>query len=182
MPPVFRLLPVLAAVLAAPVPAAAAYVFEDEPRLDHRGQSSLFVAPVLEHLIVDRAGEETETSTGLVGELAGGVPLADEGGEGLGGLRADAGLGDGEARLAPFALYRGYYGDEAWKTYFDVGVFGRIEPVWGGGARLGFGLQHDPTEHLGLFAGVGGGLAFGDGLQASLDFLAGLQLRFGTPG
>lgn len=174
--------PFAAAVLALALPgsAAAAYTFE-EARLDHRGQPSLFVAPVLEHLIVDRTGEETETGTGLLAEVAWGVPLSDEGGEGLVGLRAGAGLDDGEARLAPFARYRGYYGDEAWKTFFDVGVFVRVEPVWGGGARLGFGTQYDPTENLGLFAGLGGGIAYGDGLQASIDFLAGLQLRFGTP-
>ena len=178
MHPVLR---VLFAVLLLALPASAAAQW-DEPRLDHRGQPSLVVGPVLEHLIVGRAGEETETGTGVAAEGAWGVPLTDEGGEGLVGLRAGAALDGDQARLAPFALYRGYYGDEDWKTFFDVGVFVRIEPVWGGGARLGFGVQHDPAEHLGIFAGIGGGLAFGDGLQANVDFLAGVQLRFGSAG
>lgn len=173
----------LASILSlAPTVASAAYLFEDEPRLDHRGQPSVFVAPVLEQLTVDRAGEETDMGTGLLCEMAWGVPLSDEGGEGLVGLRAGAGLDGSGARLAPFVLYRGYFGVDAWKTYFDAGVFVRLEPVWGGGARLGFGVQHDPSEHVGLFAGAGGGIAYGDGLQTSVDLLAGLQLRFGTPG
>jgi hypothetical protein len=172
-----RLLPAVL-LLALPAIASAGY---EEPRLDHRDQPSLLGGAVLEHLIVDRAGEETDAGTGVVGEVAWGVPLSDEGGEGFVGLRAGAGF-DGEARLAPFALYRGYYGDEAWKTFFDVGVFVRVEPVWGGGARVGFGIQHDPTENLGLYAGIGGGLAYGEGLQVSIDCTAGLQLRFGTPG
>lgn len=172
----------IALLALAPTAASAAYAFEDGSRLDHRGQPSLLAAPALEHLIVDRAGRKTRASTGLLGEAAWGFPLSDEGGEGLLGLRAGVGLDGGETRLAPFALYRGYFGDDAWKTYFDIGAFVRVEPVWGGGVRMGFGVQHDPSEHVGLFAGAGGGLAFGDGLQASIDLLAGVQLRFGPPG
>lgn len=172
---------VVVALLLVPFPAAAVDYW-DGPRLDHRGQPSLVAGAVLEHLIVDRAGEDVETGTGIAAEVAWGVPLNDEGGEGFLGVRGGAGFDGGEARLSPFALYRSYYGDEAWKTYFDVGAFVRIEPAWGGGARLGFGLQYDPTEHLGVFAGLGGGIAFGDGLQANVDFQSGLQLRFGTPG
>jgi hypothetical protein len=179
MHPVFRFLP--AVLLLLPLPAAAVEYWEG-PRLDHRGQPSLLVAPALEHLIVARAGEDTDTGTGVVADVAWGVPLTDEGGEGFVGLRAGTSLSGAELRLAPYALYRGYYGDDAWKTYFDVGAFVRVEPVWGGGVRLGFGLQYDPTEHLGWFAGLGGGIAFGDGLQTSVEFQSGLQLRFGSPG
>jgi hypothetical protein len=180
MHPVFRSL-LVAVLLLLPLPAAAIEYWEG-PRLDHRGQPSLLVAPAIEHLIVGRPGEDTETGTALVADVAWGMPLTEEGGEGFVGVRAGAGFSDGDLRLAPFALYRGYYGDDAWKTYFDVGAVVRIEPVWGGGVRLGFGLQYDPTENLGFFAGLGGGIAFGDGLQTNVDFQSGLQLRFGSPG
>src|SRR4051794_36281855 len=81
-------------------------------------------------------------------ELAWGVPLNDDGGEGFIGVRA--GLGERfdhprstEHRLvAPFVKYRGFAGgDETWKTFLDVGAQLRIQPIVAGIVRFGAGVQ-----------------------------------------
>lgn len=164
-------------VLVSPGAAAA------WERLDHRGQPSVTLSPGYEHLIrPGRSGEKTASSPGAYAELAYGLPGGDDGGEGLLGLRWGGGAG-GESRLvAPFLAYRVYAGDEEWKTFFDVGAFARIQPVWAVGARLGAGVQYDFTQSFGVFLATGGAAGLGDGFQVGFDAGLGLQLRFGTPG
>ncbi|HWV39666.1 MAG TPA: hypothetical protein VN033_14450 [Vulgatibacter sp.] len=174
-----RALAGLAAALALAAPGTAS-AWE---RLDHRGQPSITLSPGYEHLIrPGRSGEKTTSSPGGFAELAFGLPGGDDGGEGLFGLRWGAGQG-GESRLvAPFVAYRIFAGDEEWKTFFDVGAFARIQPVWAVGARLGAGVQYDFTQSFGAFFAAGGAAGLGDGLQVGFDAGLGLQLRFGTPG
>lgn len=165
------------ATLAAPSDAAA------WERLDHRGQTSFTLVPGYEHLIrPGRTGERTRSNPGAFGELSFGLPGGDDGGEGILGLRYGAGAG-GESRLvAPFIAYRVFAGDEEWKTFFDVGAFARIEPIWGVGTRLGAGVQYDFSQAWGIFLATGGSVGIGDGFHVGFDAGLGLQVRFGTPG
>jgi len=169
-----------AALLAlAPGPASA----QSYLRLDHRDQSSLSVTPGYEYLTLSgRSGQRSSTEHGAFADLGFGLPVGRDGGQGIFGLRAGAGTDRGARLVAPYLGYRSYAGDEEWKTFFDASAFGRILPVWGVGVRLGAGVQHELSQHLGLFFATGGSVAFGEGLQVGYDVGLGLQVRFGLPG
>jgi hypothetical protein len=173
---------VLAAIL--PLLLAAPYAWEESgPRLDHRGQLSLDIAPVFEQLVATGNGA---SEPALIGELLLGVPLGNEGQVLVVGGRGGWGapLAGSRARaVAPYVGYRGYAGgDEPWKTFFDAGAFVRVAPVIGVGVRIGGGLQLDVAENLGFFLSGGLGLAGGDGVQLGADVGLGVQLRFGAAG
>lgn len=161
---------------------AQAFV-DEEMRLDHRNQPSILTGLSFEQLLVSGRGEGKENPKvpGGLFDLSVGMPLNEDGGEGFVGLRLGGGEG-GTRVVAPYVFYRGYAGFDEWKTFFDAGVFLRIEPLVAVGGRLGVGVQYDFTEHLGTFVGAGVGLGYGQGLQVSPDLGAGLQIRFGTPG
>lgn len=173
-------LPALALLLPG---AAAAYEWEEPLRLDHRNQPSVLGAVSFEQLIVTgrEKGEEAPKGPGALVDVAVGLPLDEEGGEGFLGVRA--GGGEGGARIvAPYLFYRGYAGEDEWKTFFDAGALLRIEPLWAVAARLGVGVQYDFAENLGTYFAAGASVGYGEGLQVGLDAGLGLQLRFGTPG
>lgn len=177
--------PILAAALLASlvVPAGASAYVDDEPRLDHRNQPSILTGVSFEHLMVSGRGDGKENPkiSGGLFDLSVGMPLDEDGGEAFVGVRL--GGGEGGARVvAPYLFYRGYAGWDEWKTFFDAGLFLRIEPLVAVGGRLGVGMQYDFNEHLGTYLAAGAGLGYGEGLQVSVDLGVGLQIRFGTPG
>ncbi len=152
-------------------------------RLDHRDQPSISVTPGYEHLILAARGDkDTRSEPGAFAELAFGLPGGEEGGEGIFGLRLGVGPDEGNRLVAPYVAYRNFAGDEEWKTFFDIGAFSRILPVWGLGVRVGAGVQYDFTQSVGAFLATGGSVAYGEGLQVAYDVGVGLQLRFGSPG
>lgn len=156
---------------------------DDEFRLDHRNQPSVLAGASFEYLMVSGRGEGKDNPKipGGLFDLAFGLPLDEDGGAAFLGVRI--GGGEGGARvIAPHLFYRGYAGFDEWKTFFDAGLFLRIEPLVAVGGRLGVGVQYDFNEHLGSWLGAGAGLGYGQGLQVSVDVGAGLQIRFGTPG
>lgn len=169
----------LAAVLLWALPSGAT-AFE---RLDHRGQPALSVLPGFEHLILSgKSGEKTISEPGAFAELSFGLPGTMEGGQAILGLRLGQGETEGTRLVAPSIAWRSYAGEEEWKSFFDVGAFGRILPVWGAGLRIGVGMQYELSQHLGVYFATGGSVAFGEMLQVGYDLGLGLQLRFGEPG
>jgi len=74
--------------------------------------------------------------------------------------------------------YRGYFGDEAFKTFFQGDVFITTGPYWGLGVHGGLGAQYDFGRTWGLFAQLGAGFAFGRNLFTAFDGSLGGQVRF----
>lgn len=171
-----------AALLSLLLAAEYAWV-EEGPRLDHRGQPSIYLAATFEELaITGRSG----ASAGGLADVALGLPVTDEGGVIVIGGRVGTGeplAGERLRLVAPYAAYRGYAGgDEPWKTFFDAGVMLRLQPAVGAGVRVGGGVQYDLGENLGAFLGAGIGLAGGEGVHLHGDVSLGVQLRFGSAG
>ncbi len=74
--------------------------------------------------------------------------------------------------------WRGYFGYEAFKTFFAADLMGSSAPFWGGGAHGGFGAQYDFGRTGGLFAQLGFGATIGTAFLTSFDGQVGGQIRF----
>jgi hypothetical protein len=74
--------------------------------------------------------------------------------------------------------YRGYFGYDAFKTFFVADAMLTSKPFWGLGPHLGFGAQLDFGPHFGAFLQVGGAVTFGQSVFTSLDLQGGGQFRF----
>jgi hypothetical protein len=74
--------------------------------------------------------------------------------------------------------YRGYFGDEEFKTFFEADVFLTSAPFWGGGVHGGVGGQYDFSRTWGLFLQIGYGVTFGASIFNAFDAQLGGQLRF----
>ena len=73
--------------------------------------------------------------------------------------------------------YRGYFGRERLKTFFDLDAVFHATPIFAVGPRIGIGIQYEITSLLGVFAATGGQIGGGAGFRASYDAGVGLQLR-----
>ncbi len=74
--------------------------------------------------------------------------------------------------------YRGYFGQDEFKTFFQADLFVTTAPFWGVGAHAGLGAQYDFDRTWGIFAQVGFGATFGANIFAAFDGSAGGQVRF----
>lgn len=79
--------------------------------------------------------------------------------------------------VALFGGYRGYFGQDRLKTWFDLDAALHFSPQVTAGPRIGFGLQYELSPVLGAYAGLVGELGFGAGLRFSAQLVAGVQLR-----
>jgi hypothetical protein len=84
------------------------------------------------------------------------------------------------AHIGPQLLfgYRGYFGDEKFKTFFQADLFLTSAPFWGGGVHGGLGAQYDFDRSWGLFLQLGYGVTFGASIFNAIDGQLGGQLRF----
>jgi hypothetical protein len=168
----------LGVALAAALPRPAEAL---EPRFDHRDERGLVAdvaltrdnvsvgtglsfpsfAPALRvaySFDADGAGDEVQL--GLVSRLHGWL-LEGE----LASLGADA-------------RWRGFFGTEELKTFFELGARGIVYPRLAGGPRAAFGIAYDPNRAYGFFASIGFFAAFGKMTVVSAEIGAGIQLRF----
>jgi len=82
-----------------------------------------------------------------------------------------------DGAVSTFALdgrYRGFFGADEVKTFFDAGLVLPVAPRVAVGPRLGFGVMYDPSRSAGAFASVGAATALG----AFRGFTIGLALGF----
>jgi hypothetical protein len=170
-----------AAAAAALVPAAAGGL---EPRFDHSESHG----PVLELVVAHDSvvsHRRTVNAWRPAVRAGWGVDVSGTGNELL--VSADFALkswSDPDADrvlLSTAARYRGYFGTEEWKTYFDVGIWAPLHSRLAAGPLVGLGVVHDFSQDVGVFAGAQFATAFGDGRVVSFGGVAGWQFRFALP-
>lgn len=177
MSPVRRALALLAALL----PAAGGAL---EPRFDHSDSHGPVLEVVGAHDSV-AAGGRTSQSWRPALRAGWGVDVTGEGSELI--VSADLALrswrdpGDERVLVTTSARYRGYFGTDEWKTYFEAGVWAPLRSRLGVGPLVGLGVVYDFSLDVGVFAGAQFATAFGDGRTVSLAGHAGWQFRFALP-
>ncbi len=166
-------------VLAAAVPAPGSAL---EPRYDHRDLHGPFVELVLVHDAVARPSEPT-ASWGHAAVHAGwGLDPTGDGNELLFGGTVALTWPDDPDRTRVVASvdgrYRGYFGSEQLKTFFDVGIWVPLRSRLAAGPLVGLGTAWDFSRRGGVYASASFATAFGEARIASLSVSAGAQLRF----
>jgi hypothetical protein len=171
----------LAAAVAALLPAAAGAL---EPRFDHSDSHGPVTELVFAHDSVV-SSRRTVNSWRPALRAGWGVDVSGEGSELL--VTADLALqswrdpGEAHVLLAASARYRGYFGTEQWKSYFEAGLWAPLRSRLGAGPLVGLGVVHDFSLDYGIFAGGEFATAFGERRIVSFAGLAGIQYRFAIP-
>jgi hypothetical protein len=161
--------------LLGAAPAAAL-----EPRFDHRDQMGL---------LLEASGSWDAVTVGDRSEslwrwptlrLAFTFDLSGEGDELIlgGAWSGDGGGATAHVDWALDARYRGYFGSDEFKTFFEVGLWAPLSPRLAVGPRAGLGASWDFSRGLGAFLALGFATAFGEFRGASLDAGAGVQVRW----
>jgi hypothetical protein len=167
---------VLAALL---VPAAAAAL---EPRFDHRDQQGLLAGLSLFRDSVTGTGSGTTVDVRPALRLAYAFDVSGEGDELiLGAAGRLGGWSDPErvrTLLALDARYRGYFGTEELKTFFEVGLWSQLRSRFAIGPMIGLGVAYDPTRAWGLYTSLEFGTGFGAERVFTFGGTVGVQLRF----
>ena len=170
----------LAALAAAPARATAL-----EPRFDHRDTHGPFAELALVHDAVARPSEPTATWSHPAVRAGWGFDVSGDGDELLFGGAVSSSWPDDPGRthvLASLdARYRGYFGSEQLKTFFDVGLWVPVRSRLAAGPLVGIGAIWDFSRGAGVYAAAAFSTAFGEARIASLWISAGAQLRFELP-
>ena len=164
----------LAQALMLAFPAAAL-----EPRYDHRDQMGL---------LLEASGSWGAVTVGDVSRSQWRYPTLrlaytfDLSGEGdeliLGGAWSGKGGGTPDVEWALDVRYRGYFGSDEFKTFYEAGLWAPLSPRLAVGPRAGLGACWDFSRSLGVFLAFGFATAFGEFRGASLDAGAGVQVRW----
>lgn len=164
-------------VLATPLAAAAL-----EPRFDHRDQNGPLLALELWRESAAVSGKSTIAEVRPRVRVGWGFDLSGEGDELIvGGAFKAASWSDPEQQRYLFGLdarYRGYFGTEELKTFFELGVWGELRNRLAIGPEVGLGLAYDPNRTWGAFLALQFATAFGEARMANLGASVGVQLRF----
>lgn len=169
------------AVAAALLPVAAGAL---EPRFDHSDSHGPVVELLGAHDTVSAGGRTFQAWRPAL-RAGWGVDVTGEGSELI--VAADLALkswsdpGRHEVLVSTSARYRGYFGTEEWKTWFEAGVWAPVRSRLEVGPLVGLGAIYDFSQDVGIFAGLEFATAFGDGRTVSFAGLAGWQFRFGLP-
>ncbi|HEX9052398.1 MAG TPA: hypothetical protein VF841_17860 [Anaeromyxobacter sp.] len=170
----------LAALAAAPAGAAAL-----EPRFDHRDTLGPFAELVLVHDAVARPGQPTASWSHTAVRAGWGFAVSGDGDEILLGGAMSLGWPDDPGRTRVLASadarYRGYFGSEQLKTFFDVGLWVPFRSRLAVGPLVGIGTVWDFSRGAGIYAAASFSTALGEARIASLAISAGAQLRFELP-
>ena len=160
----------LAVACCAPHPSSAA------DRFDHRGAVGLLIGYGI--AFKDRliSGHLTEEGSLVAGMLGGTYAIGTEGNELKLLAQGFRIVGDGTA-WAVSGGYRGYFGQEQFKTFFDLDARADVAPTFALGPRLGFGVQFEALPTLGLFISVAAHAGAGKGLVFGAEAFAGIQIR-----
>jgi len=166
-----------AAALAALAPAAGAL----EPRFDHRDQLGVLAEVTATRVTATVPGGTSRSAFDLGSlRLAFSFDVGDDGNEiHVGGAWSPG--ASGEPVLSAWAVdarYRGFFGSEELKTFFDAGVVVAVSPRVAAGPRVGFGVMFDLDRAWGLYASLGASTAFGEFRGFGIGLGLGVQLRW----
>ena len=73
--------------------------------------------------------------------------------------------------------YRGYFGDDRFKTFIDLDGAIDVRPNFTFGPRVGLGIQYDFHGVMGAFAGLAARVGIGSPTRFAASAFAGLQVR-----
>ncbi len=170
------------AAAALLVPALAAAL---EPRFDHRDTHGPFAEIVVAHDTVARAGHATASSWRPAARVGWGFDVSGEGDELLlGAATALRSFDDPEGErvlLGVDARYRGYFGTEELKTFFDLGAWAPLRSRLSAGPLVGLGVAYDFSRFGGMYLAGTFATAFGEARIASLSVAFGAHFRFELP-
>lgn len=173
---------VLALVLALALPGAPAAL---EPRFDHRDTHGPFVEGLVARDTLARSGDPSVSSWRPAARLAWGFDVSGEGDELIAGAAlALRSLSDPDRTRVLLGLdvrYRGYFGTEELKTFFDLGAWAPIRSRLAAGPLVGLGVVYDFSRSAGLYVAGSFATAFGQARIASFSVGLGAQFRFEIP-
>ncbi len=116
----------------------------------------------------------TEQAGRFAGILGGTFAIGNDGNELKLFVQAFARAG---TAWAVSAGYRGYFGQERFKTFYDLDGRFDVSPVFTVGPRLGLGLQYEATQTVGVFATLATRIGVGNGVVFNGEIFVGVQLR-----
>lgn len=176
---------IVARVLAAAALAVPALAAALEPRFDHRDTHGPFVEALVAHDTVARTGRSSVSTWRTAARVAWGFDVSGEGDELLvGGAVALRSFEDPERErvlLGVDVRYRGYFGTEELKTFFDLGAWAPLRSRLAAGPLVGLGAAYDFSRLGGVYVSGTFATAFGEARIASLSVAFGAQLRFELP-
>lgn len=169
----------LGVLAALCLPASARSI---EPRFDHRDQRGVLAELGFVRDSVTTGGGVTVSASRPLLRVAYGFDLSGQGDELLLGAssRLDA-WGDHRPemlRLALEARYRGYFGTEELKTFFEVGLGVPVSPKLAIGPRVGLGAIYDFGRSGGICASAAFATGLGQVRLAAFEFTVGGQIRW----
>jgi len=170
--------------LAAAI-AAAALVPRQSSALEERTDHRDTFGPALDLLVARDAvavpGQATASAWHPALRLAFGFDATGDGDEiflGAQGSLAGEDTGDARVTLALDARYRATFGVDAWKTFFEAGLWAPLAPRLAVGPVVALGFLWDPSRAFGFHVAAGFGTAFGEARIASFSASFGAQIRF----
>jgi hypothetical protein len=167
------------AALALLAPGGAAAL---EPRFDHRDEWGLLAGFALLRDAATVTGEGTDVDVRPAVRLAYSFDVSGEGDELILGAAARLGGWSDPVRsrtlLAVDARYRGYFGTEELKTFFDAGLWTQVRSRFAFGPLVGLGVAYDPSRAWGTFVALEVATGFGAERVFSVGGTVGVQLRF----
>jgi hypothetical protein len=85
-------------------------------------------------------------------------------------------FGSGMEGMLAFG-YRGYFGQEALKTFFDIDLALHRSDAFTLGPKLGVGLQYEVHPLVGVFGALAASFGFGQAIRFTGEVCVGVQIR-----
>jgi hypothetical protein len=155
--------------LISSAPAAAA------DRLDHHGAVGLLIGSGLDVRQAASPTGNAQTGLRLPIDLGGTYNVGHDSNELKLVLRGEL-LGTNFIGSI-YGGYRGYFGHDAWKTFFDLDLRADLFPQLTAGPRMGLGVQYEVSSLIGVYCALAAHVGAGQGIRFGGELTVGVQLR-----
>ena len=145
-----------------------------EERFDHRGSLGVLVGGGLEYKEAVTADKVRDGGLRFPAQIGGTWAFDYDGNELLALVRASFGP---KIDTSVIAGYRGYFGKDRAKTFFDVDLAVHFTPAFDIGPRVGFGFQYELASVVGVYVAGAAQIGGGNGFRFSAEAVVGLQFR-----